>query len=311
MSILRGLWAGWGKALLLALALLAVLHLFVFRWATVANTSMYATFLPGDLLLLERWPLWTGLERGDVVVFRDPVQDDRAAWRRQLLVKRIAGLPGDTVEIRGGRLYVNGHAAHLLPGSTTGWSVRLKAGHGADSLMAALGLPKNMALPGADLLNLPLNRSLAELVGRLPMVASAVPRPLAKGARDHLFPFSPDRSWSNDEYGPVAVPAEGTTVALTPRDLPLYDRLIGRYEHNRMEVVNGQLLVNGEASGKYTVEQDYYFVLGDARDASYDSRYWGFVPADHLVGKAAVVLFNPHVERNNFTGNRTFRSIPE
>jgi signal peptidase I len=311
MTALRGLWAGWGKALLMALALLALLHQFVFRWATVANTSMYATLLPGDLLLLERWPLWTGLERGDVVVFRDPVQDDKAVFRRRLLVKRIAGLPGDIVEIRNGRLFVNGRAAPVPAGSTNGWSVRLKHGHGTDSLMLALGLPKDLALPGADLLQLPLNPLLAEQVSRLPMVASAVQRPIANGAHEHLFPFSPGRSWNNDDYGPLAIPAEGTTVDLTPQDLPLYDRLIGRYEHNRMEVVNGQLLVNGEASGKYTVQQDYYFVLGDARDASYDSRYWGFVPADHVVGKAAVILFNPHVERNNFTGSRTFRSLPE
>ena len=100
----------WLKAFVLALVLLLFLHAFVVRWVIVESTSMFATLKPGDLVLVQRWPLWTGLDRGDVVVFRDPLKDDVSMVRRPLLVKRIAGMPGDRVEIRRGKLFVNNKA---------------------------------------------------------------------------------------------------------------------------------------------------------------------------------------------------------
>lgn len=308
MNLVGG-WRDWGRSLALALLLLLTLHLFVVRWVTVANTSMYATLVPGDLLLVERWPLWTGLQRGDIVVFHDPVEDDRSMYNRRLLVKRIVGSPGDKVEIRKGVLFVNGSAFPIPAGQTKSWSVRLVPGARPDSLIAALGLPHGYALPEADLLDLPLNKALAERLEHWPMVAGLSPRSSAKGAPDHIFPFSPERPWNNDSYGPLTVPSKGASVGLSAYDLPLYDRIVSRYEDNKVEVVDGKLQVNGDASGTYTIRQDYYFVLGDARDASSDSRYWGFVPADHLVGKASLVLFNRHAKGNTLLGDRTLKAL--
>lgn len=299
----------WAKALALALALLAVLHLFVVRWVTVANTSMYSTLLPGDLLLVERWTAFTGFDRGDIAVLRDPVQDDRAMFNRRLLVKRIVGLPGDVVELRKGELFINGMPVPTRPGETRSWSVRLRPGHNPDTLIEKLGLPNGYSLPGNDLIDMPLNMRLATVVEKMSVVAGLAPRANAKGSPDHIFPFSPDRPWNNDNYGPLRIPAAGDTLDLSPFNLPMYDRIISRYESNTVEVMDGKLHVNGDASGKYRVRANYYFVLGDSRDASSDSRYWGFVPADHLVGRAALVLFNAHVGNNILPGSRTFHSL--
>ena len=299
----------WGTSLALAVALLLFLHLCVLRWVTVANTSMYATLLPGDLLLVERWPVWTGLERGDIVVFHDPVEDDRALFNRRLFVKRIAGLPGDLVELRKGELFVNDLPVPPNAGETRNWNVRLRSSSDADTVIALLGLPHGYAIPGTDLLDLPLNAELARKLDVLPGVADVSPRSNAKGAPDHIFPFSPVRPWNNDDYGPLLVPKAGDEVSLTSYNLPIYDRIISRYESNKVEVVDGTLQVNGDASGKYTIRDDYYFVLGDARDASSDSRYWGFVPKDHIVGTASLVLFNRHVDGANLLGSRTFKAL--
>lgn len=303
-----GLWE-WGKAFLIAVAALLLIHAFVLRWVTVRSTSMYATLLPGDLVGVERWPAWTGLHRGDIVVFRDPVQDDRSSIRRQLLVKRIAGLPGDLVELRNGNLLVNGSPVPPAPGGTTLWSIRLKAGTDPAGMLTALGLPADFVLPGHTVIDLPLNPRLAALLKERPEVVDVQPRPRTIGKTNHLFPFSPNYQWSNANYGPLRIPAQGDTLQLTAFNLPLYDRLISRYEHNTMEVSKGELTINGSPATAYVVRQGYYFVLGDSRDNSADSRYWGFVPADHVVGRAGFILLNARSFCKPSTAGRLLKAL--
>ena len=102
-----------------------------------------------------------------------------------------------------------------------------------------------------------------------------------QGDYREIFPFSPDYTWSRDEFGPLWVPAKGATVQLTRENLPLYERIIRDYEHSSVE--------EALAAGEYTFKMDYYFMMGDNRHNSLDSRYWGFVPEDHIVGRPVVV----------------------
>ncbi len=296
----------WGKAFLLALGILFLLHQFVLRWAIVRSGSMYATLLPGDLLGVERWPLWTGMHRGDIIVFRDPVQDDRPVGERQLLVKRIAGLPGDEVELHGGDLLINGRKVPLPTHATTLWTLRLKAGANAAAILKTLGLPPDYVLPGRTVIDLPLNDDLAADLRNLPDVVSLAPHTPERGSPTHIFPFSPNFRWNNDQYGPIRVPGTGDTVGLTVFTLPLYDRIISRYEHNTMEASGNELLINGSAATRYVIRQDYYFVLGDSRDNSSDSRYWGFLPAKDVLGRAGFVLLNARSLRGQTTPSRNF-----
>lgn len=282
----------WGKAFLIAVALLLVVHVLVMRWVTVRSTSMYATLLPGDLVGVERWPLWTGLHRGDIVVFHDPLLDDRPMARRQLLVKRIAGMPGDEVELRDGQLIVNGKRVPRSPLETARWKVRLTSDTGSAGLLHDLGLPEDFVLPGHTLLDLPLNAELAKKLEQQPGVADVAPRGSTRAGAGNLFPFGPNFRWNNDNYGPLHVPARNDTVNLTLHNLTIYDRIISRYEHNRVSVADRELQINGDKADRYVIRQDYFFVLGDSRDHSSDSRYWGFVPADHVVGRGGFVLLN-------------------
>lgn len=304
----RGPLHEWGLAFLLAIGLLTALHLWALAWVTVRSTSMYATLVPGDLVAVQRWPSWSGLEHGDIIVFRDPLQDHLPKGQRQLLVKRIAGLPGDELELRDGALYVNGKRTAPLPAQTSSWSVRLEKGAGPAELLSALSLPLDLRVP-APVIDLPLNDSLAALAEARPEVAGLAPRASARHRSTNLFPFGPGYKWTHDDYGPLRVPAAGDTVPITMYTLPMYDRLISRYEHGALHVVDGKLMIDGVLAERYAVQQDYYFVLGDSRDHSSDSRYWGFVPAELVIGRAGLVLLNARLRSERGMPMRVLRPL--
>jgi signal peptidase I len=111
---------------------------------------------------------------------------------------------------------------------------------------------------------------------------------------DFKFPFFPnhaDYPWSEDNYGPIWIPKKGVTVPLDLKNLPLFERVIRVYEHNVLEVKDGVIHINGEPATTYTFQQDYFWMMGDNRHRSQDSRFWGYVPHDHVVGKAVLVWF--------------------
>ncbi len=283
----------WLRALLLAGALLLLLHVFVFRWVTVRSTSMFGTLLPGDLVAVQRWPQWTGYSRGDIVVFRDPLKDRNPMFGRDLLVKRLVGSPGDTVELRQGMLFVNGVHLPRPAGLSRAHVVRLSS----DAPVA--DILKDVDIMGTELPEQgpftwegPLTEAQVEDLAKRKDVL-AVERLRGKGGRPgYIFPYSPFFPWNADNYGPVVVPGKGMALSTAPEVFPLYDRLIVNYEQADVAHEGGQVLVNGGKEKEYIVTQDYVFVLGDARDHSSDSRFWGFVPMDHLVGRVGMVVLS-------------------
>ena len=134
----------------------------------------------------------------------------------------------------------------------------------------------------------------------------------ATGADPDIFPNSESYPWNVDNFGPLWVPRKGATVALTEANLPLYRRIIETYEGNRLEVSDGQIRINGEPTDSYTIAMDYYFMMGDNRHNSLDSRYWGFVPEGHIVGKPSFVWLSLDKEKSfpaNIRWNRIFRGV--
>lgn len=293
----------WLRAIALAALLLLVIHLFVLRWITVRNTSMYPTLWPGDLVLVQRWVRWTGPARGDVVVFRDPLKDRVPYSERPLLVKRVVGLPGDTIQVKAGVLHVNGQQ-YPVKHEAYSHLVRLLDGDSAHVILADLGLPPWLVRADRTLLELPLDSALRHKLEARAVVDFAEPLALAKGAPAHVFPFSPRWRWNSDDFGPIVVPGRGDTLRIDVDVLPLYDRLISVYEGRRIAFRDGSLEMDGMPLERYVVQSDYFFVLGDNRHQSADSRYWGFLPADHVEGRAAFVLGNKDPYRGGMRWSR-------
>ena len=166
-------------------------------------------------------------------------------------------------------------------------------------------------LPGYP--ELALTKKELDLVKKLGNVVEVRPNidvypPDFPDAPTILFPFSSNFKWTRDNYGPIWIPKAGETIKLTVDNLPLYNRIITSYEGNTLEQKNDSIYINGQLSDTYTFKQDYYFMMGDNRHNSADSRYWGFVPEDHIVGIPSLVWFSSD-KNNSFPKNIRWKRL--
>ena len=244
----------------------------------------------------------------------------RPSDKKDHYVKRCVAVAGDTLTIRNGQVYVNSQPQENWPGVQNSYMVVTDGKKINQKNLDKLGL--NMRelwyypeLPGYP--EMPLTAEMLEKVKSYANVVS-VTQNIDSYPPDYpdsdltIFPFTSDFKWTRDNFGPLWIPAEGATVALTMENLPLYQRIITSYEGNDLEVKNGRIFINSEPAQSYTFKQDYYFMMGDNRHNSLDSRYWGFVPEDHIVGKPAVIWLSIDGNRrfpNNIRWRRFFKFV--
>ena len=168
--------------------------------------------------------------------------------------------------------------------------------------------------PANSLHVLYLMEAYVETLRSFPQVRSIkrYAEPTLSFQNQEIFPYSPHYRWTGDNFGPLEVPAKGDTLQLDMLNLPIYQRLISTYEQNDLQIIEGDIYINGEPAVSYVVQMDYFFVMGDNRHNSADSRYWGFVPEDHLLGKAVAVWFSIEPDKRIIGGlrkERIFSSI--
>ncbi len=216
----------------------------------------------------------------------------RPVDKRDCYVKRCIALPGDTLEIRHNVVYINGAVSEDYPEAQHNYYISTNGTILNDRFFESLGISNDDRRVGGSGPNyyLPLTKEKAERVRQMPVIQSIKQddmRPDSTGMS--VFPFSQDYPWSRDNYGPIWMPERGSTVKLDVHNLMLYERIITAYEGNDLRVEGEKIFINGEETTEYTFEMDYYFMLGDNRHKSADSRYWGFVPEDHIVGKPLLI----------------------
>lgn len=243
-------------------------------------------------------------QKNDVVVFNYPRDSVHTAIdRKDPYVKRCVAVAGDTFEMRAGRLFVNGKPETVLGDQEVQHRYIVNTGSQLDipalyNTYGFLPVQEIQGDKGYMYAFQGLTDKTAKEIGALPQVidmkeditpkgeAAVYYRDEAKTKIDTTQSIYPiNKPWNQDWYGPLKIPKKGDVVAINNETLPMYQWIISEYEHNSLEKKNGKIFINGKEATQYTIQQDYYMMVGDNRDASLDARFFGVVPEENIVGK--------------------------
>ena len=271
---------------------------FPFANHTLPNTNL-KSYWDGWELPYFRLPGFSHVKRGDILVFNYPQDtiDNRPVDKKEFYIKRCVGISGDTLRMVDERVFINGKLQHDPADEQLEYKYGTTADINPDVLdQLHISIYEGHTYPA-------MTKAAAEKLKTYAGIKSLKPVFSPKGITDtidRIFPREyplpvimtktlPDYHWNVDNFGPIIIPKKGWTVKLDSMTFPLYERAIEIYEHNKLEVKGTDIFINGKKTNSYTFKMNYYWVLGDNRHDSEDSRYWGFVPEDHISGKAIFI----------------------
>lgn len=271
-----------------------------------------------------RLPGLSEVKKGDVVVFNYPMEADSPFYRpvdkRENYIKRCQGTPGDTLSLVDAQVFINGKPAVNPAGEQTDYTISTNGMEVNPQVLEDLHVSNYDNIPSPT-----MTKDAAAKLKSYSNVKSITPNIKTRGMADPFNPVFPAAypkyalnarnggfNWNVDNYGPIIIPKKGWTVKLDSLTMPLYGRAIEIYEGNKVQIKGSEVYINGAKADSYTFKLNYYWMMGDNRHDSADSRYWGFVPEDHIVGKALFIWmsFDDNASFfNKIRWSRLFRGI--
>ena len=238
--------------------------------------------------------------------------ETRPVDRRDNYIKRCVAIAGETLQVINNDVYINGQQQKEFEGIQRWNNVKTNGTPINPRSLEPFGISKDLA----DVRNnpnytFPISHKVADQIKALPGVVSVEQVNIfTEGQYDRdIFPHTEAYSWNLEFYGPLTIPGKGMTVEVNVNTLPLYRRIIEAYEQNDLQVKGDVIYINGEVATSYTFQMDYFFMMGDNRHNSADSRFWGFVPEDHIIGKPRLIWLSMDKEYGKIRWNRMFRIV--
>lgn len=339
----------WTDALVFALVVATLVRWFFFEPFTIPTPSMEKSLLVGDFLFVSklhygartpktvlqvplthqkiwfteipsyltwiqlpqfRLPGFSEVKKGDCVVFNWPADTTYPTDLKTNYIKRCVGGPGDIIEIKNTQVYING-AAQQNPEMLqfkyfveTGQEILPRFFKEADITEYAFDVSRG----GYEMLTTPARaqKFLSDGVAKK-VVLESMP---AGFGNPMIYAYNPAQPWNEDNFGPLLIPKEGMSLPMNEDNIRKYKTVIERYEENEnVRVENGKLSIDGKVVENYTFKQNYYWMMGDNRHNSLDSRFWGFVPADHVVGKAWMIWLSVDQDNSAFVDGIRWRRL--
>jgi signal peptidase I len=265
---------------------------FPFAHHTLPLTESSKSYLEWIKLPYMRMPGFQKIKNNDIVVFNYPMEDFRPVDKQENYIKRCIAIPGDSLKVVNGRVFINGKENPYPDQSQMSYHVKTDGTGFNPKKLNEMGIKNEDVhlLSNVGDFEIIMTAENAAKVRKFSNVRDVVMVLEERGKSTYsYFPNDQSYDWSLDNYGAIYIPKKGVPVHLDKKTIPLYRRLISVYEHNELRETANKIFINGKETDTYTPKYDYYWMMGDNRHNSLDSRFWGFVPEDHIVGKALFI----------------------